>query len=197
MNRPIVIALISIATLSLLACGGSESRQQFVRDPVSVRGWIGEITSPGIYPVADPTRQHAQRLALLQQTTVSVVDVEFASGGVAETGAFIILDVPPGNSVIEFNAPGIPESRLVLERIPPSADLFIPAIAVKPEGVELLQPEQVRIRIPGNVTEATKTAATASINGFEFPVHEVPLRDLVDRRDYPDVPLRGMTPTLR
>lgn len=188
-------ALILLPLL-LAACSGSESlekegRGSFKKGPVSIRGWIAEIDlgtkqPDGVFSVTEPggTVGHYQR-ELFKETNFSVRDVPYASGGVADDGSFIILDAPPGKVTVDMQAPGVPLVPLVLENIPPNADVFVPSIKLYPDRFELLEPHRVLVRVPSEGTQRKKAAAQAIVGGLRVDVWEVPLREMMDRRDWP------------
>ena len=107
------------------------------------------------------------------------------SGGVAENGSFILLDVPPGNVTIGLTAPGADQARIVLQNIPGNADVFIPGIVLKKGGVSVLKPQDIKVRLPAHVTQPAPTGQMASIAGVQVPVVNVPIATMVDRHDYP------------
>ncbi|HEY0592803.1 MAG TPA: hypothetical protein VGF40_13615 [Thermoanaerobaculia bacterium] len=180
----------------LVACGGSESlekegRGSFKKGPISIRGWIAEIDlgikkPDTVFSVTTPgaTAGHYQR-ALFEETNFSVRDVPYASGGVADDGSFIILDAPPGRVTVDMQAPGVPLVPLVLENIPPNADVFIPSIKLYPDRFELLEPQRILVRVPSEAKQRKKAAAQAIVGGLRVDVWEVPLREMMDRRDWP------------
>ena len=139
--------LVLLLPLTLLACDGrsleNEGRGSFKRGPISVRGWFAEIEvgapPENVFSVTQPggNVSHYQQ-ELFKETNLSVRDVPYASGGVADDGSFIILDAPPGRVVIDMQAPGVPLLPLVLENIPPNADVLIPSIKLYPDRFELL-----------------------------------------------------------
>ena len=186
--------LVLLVPLTLLACDGrsleNEGRGSFKRGPISVRGWFAEIEvgapPENVFSVTQPggNVSHYQQ-ELFKETNLSVRDVPYASGGVADDGSFIILDAPPGRVVIDMQAPGVPLLPLVLENIPPNADVLIPSIKLYPDRFELLQPERVLIRVPTRRSERKKAAQQATVGGLRVDVWEVPLREMMDRRDWP------------
>lgn len=189
MKQALAIALLFLAG----ACGGiSEERQKTL--PVSVRGWILDVETPGAGTGDFKTveTEAARRIALFQQTSVWIENMAFVSGGVAETGAFLLLDVPPGNVTISFNAPGAENAQLVLQNIPPGADVIIPGLVLKQGGSTLSEPDKVIVRIAGTGNETKRSGATATIAGRPIPIVEVPLNSMQDRREYPD-PAGGQT----
>ena len=178
--RRLLLPLLLLAT-TLIACGG-EKASTTKRSPTSVRGTISEITPAG--STLDAASMRRRKYEFLAQTSLAVEGVEFASGGVSDLGAFVVLDVPPSKAIILFNAPGIPNAQLILENVPGDADVLIPSVALRGSAVIPLHPEKILIRIPGT-GPAKKTAATAKVAGFTVPIWEVPITELVDRREYP------------
>jgi hypothetical protein len=179
----------------LFACGDgrsleTEGRGSFKKGPVSIRGWFAEIEvgekPETVFSVTQPGgRVSHYQTELFKETNLSLRDVPYASGGVAEDGSFIILDAPPGRVVIDMQAPGVPLLPLVLENIPPNADVLIPSIKLYPDRFELLQPERILVRVPTRAKERKKAAEQAIVGGTRVDVWEVPLREMADRRDWP------------
>lgn len=184
MRLPIVILTI----LALLGCGGEKETKSIPlsKTPVSVRGWIADIDT-GESPTFRTTETEAARRAeMFKQTSIWVENAPYASGGIAETGAFVILDVPPGNVTIGFTAPGAGEARLVLENIPGNADVLIPGIVLAQGSARIADPSAVRVRIASRTPRPSRL--TARIAGHAVPVTEVEPNALIDRRDYPVPP---------
>ncbi len=189
-------ALVALLPFLLLSCSGSESlekegRGSFKKGPISIRGWVAEIElgtkrPDNVFSVTEPggTVAHPQR-ELFEQTNFSVRDVPYASGGVANDGSFIILDAPPGRVTIDMQAPGVYLVPLVLENIPSNADVFIPSIKLYPDHFELLEPQRILVRVPSKATRRTKAPEQAIVGGLRVDVWEVPLREMMDRRDWP------------
>ena len=188
MPRPMSRTLIAIAMLALAACGGGETSETSVytlaRNPISVRGWILDVKGATHEPIAD--MEIARRTQLFQSTTVWVENTEFASGGVAENGAFIVLDVPPNNAIIGFNAPGAETARIVLEGVPGTADVLIPDVILEPNGATVLDPKKIVVRLPADVDKPAPSGKTAKVGGYTVPIINTPLSLMVDRREYPD-----------
>jgi len=187
MNRWLAIGFLAAA------CGAPTPNNPHVsRTPISVRGWIVDIESP---PNAYHTieTEWARKRQLFQQTNVWVDNAPYISGGVAENGSFILLDVPPGNVAVSFSAPGAPLVRLVLQHVPGNADVFIPALFIKHDSVALLEPNGVKVRLAAKVKDATPTGATAVVAGLTVPVVNTPMVAMMDRLDYP-IPPSGPTP---
>jgi hypothetical protein len=130
----------------------------------------------------------ARKRSLFAGTNVWIENAPYVSGGVAETGAFLLLDVPAGNVTITFSAPGAPAARLVLNHIPGNADVFVPAVMLKRDTVALLDPNSVKVRIAESIDKATPSGAFAIVAGQRVPVMRTPIREMVDRLDYPNPP---------
>src|ERR1700755_1816319 len=124
--KRLAIVLILLA----VACGGAKESHapgEVSRDPISVRGWISDIDTgaePGNFKTVET--EAARRAQNFQSTNVWVENAPYVSGGVAETGAFILLDVPPGRPTITFTAPGAAAAQVVIQDAPPNCDIFLP-----------------------------------------------------------------------
>ena len=191
--RRALLLLLSLAVLA--ACGGRETLDQpgragFRKSPVSIRGWIAEIDlgfkQPETFAVTgmDSSIPPQQR-ELFEETYISIENVNYASGGVADDGSFVVLDAPPGTLVLNMQAPGVPLVQMKLENVPPNADVLIPAIKLYPDRYELTAPDRITIRVPSQGTERKKLPAQAIVGGVKVDVWEVPLREMIDRRDWP------------
>ncbi|HYO76734.1 MAG TPA: hypothetical protein VE010_09755 [Thermoanaerobaculia bacterium] len=180
--------LLSLAFLFVVACGGEQdpkSAQMLSRTPCSVRGWILDVK--GAQQAENADLEIARRTELFTTSSVWVEDTEFASGGIAENGAFIILDVPPQKATLGFQATGAADARLVLEGVPPSADVLIPNVILENNGATILDPKLLQVRIPDrDVDKPTPNGQTARIAGHAVPIMRTPLHMLEDRRDYPN-----------
>jgi len=182
MRRP----LFALLTIALAACGGGTSENsvyKLSRDPVSVRGWIVDVKGAQHSDIMDV--EIARRTQLFQSSTVWVEKTEFASGGIAENGGFIILDVPPMNATIGFNAPGAETAKVVLEGVPGTADVFIPDLLLEPNGATVLDPKKILVRLPAKVDKPTPSGKTAKVASYTVPIILTPLGQMIDRRDYP------------
>jgi hypothetical protein len=182
MRRP----LFALLTIALAACGGGSSENsvyKLSRDPVSVRGWIVDVKGAQHSDIMDV--EIARRTQLFQSSTVWVEKTEFASGGIAENGGFIILDVPPMNATIGFNAPGAETAKIVLEGVPGTADVFIPDLLLEPNGATVLDPKKILVRLPADVDKPTPSGKTAKVGSYTVPIILTPLGQMIDRRDYP------------
>lgn len=174
-------------SLLLISCG--DDRPTY-RGPVSVRGYIESV--PGAVSL-DPRFKVVAgnpEADLFKQTSISVDNADFASGNVADDGTFVLLDVPGGNVVLTFTAPGAPESKLSLGAIPPSSDVLLLGVVVKPDGVDLLDPSKAVVRLVAN-KDGLKPFSSSTVDGVSVPVQYVPLAEMSDRRDYPNRPRKG------
>lgn len=181
MKKAAVVFTLALA----VACSDSnEPAMQIARNPVSVRGWVDDVA--GVKRAETIEMELARRQSMFQQTSVWVEKTEFASGGVAENGSFIILDVPPGTTTIGFSAPGAENAKVMLENIPGNADVLIPQIVLENGVAKVLDPNLIKIRVPGNVSQPRDTGQTAKVAGYTVRVIETPLSQLTDRRDYPN-----------
>jgi hypothetical protein len=182
------------ALMFIVACGPSNpNAPQVSKEPLSVRGWIVDVAGSPHASFQTPETDAARRMQLFQSTNVWVENAPYVSGGVAENGSFILLDVPPGNTTVTFSAPGAAAARLVLQNIPGNADVFIPAILLKPDSVALLDPKSVTVRLAAPVNRPTPTGMTAKVAGLAVPVVNTPIAQMTDRHDYPNPPA-GLRP---
>lgn len=180
--------------LVVAACGpANPNGPQVSKEPISVRGWIVDVAGSPHAPFQTPETEAARRRQLFQSTYVDVENAPYVSGGIAENGAFILLDVPPGNITITFTAPGAPAARLVLKNIPGNADVFVPAMLLKPDSVALLEPKNVKVRLAATIERPATTNLTANVAGLAVPVMNTPIAQMADRHDYPNPPA-GLRP---
>lgn len=178
--------LLMLALIS--SCSGQvEKGPRLSKEPVSIRGWIEDIsTAPAGFKVL--TGETQRKRMLFQESYVSIDNAPFASGGVAENGGFIILDVPPGEVTLTFQAPGVPAARLQLHGLPPNADVYLKGISLSPTtGVTVLKPEDVLVRVPGDSTvkERSELPSKTFVANRRVRVIRAPLPEMSDRRDYP------------
>jgi hypothetical protein len=176
-----------MAMLVLAACGGETSDSSvhsLSRTPISVRGWILDVK--GAQHEAAPEVEIARRTQIFQASSVWVENTEFASGGIAENGAFIVLDVPPNAATLGFNAPGAENARVVLEGVPGTSDVFIPDVILEPNGATVLDPKKIQVRLPADVDKQRATGKFAKVAGYSVPIVETPIAQMTDRRDYPN-----------
>lgn len=177
---------ILFATVVVAGCGNHSERtaSPVSKEPVSVRGWIQDVQ--GSTRSATPEMETARRTQIFQATQIWVENADYVSGGVAENGSFILLDVPPGNVTIGFTAPGADQAKIVMQNIPGSADVFIPGVILKPNGASVVKPEDVKVRVASlDAKTPTPTGKTAIVAGLTVPVLNVPLSAMIDRHDYP------------
>lgn len=179
---------LAIALLLLAACGGEkktadDSIYLLDRAPVSVRGWILDVAGAQHSNVLEI--ELARRAELFASTSLWVEKSQYASGGIAGNGAFIVLDVPPMNATIGFNAPGAQTAKLTMQGVPGNADVFIPDVILEPNGAKVLDPKKILVRVPADVDKSTPTGKTAVIAGNHVPILATPLSQLTDRREYP------------
>src|SRR6476659_7816647 len=87
--------------LALLGCGKPQSKYAVVsKEPVSVRGWVLDVEGSGggdNAPFRTVETEAARKMQLFQSMNIWVEGAPYISGGLAENGSFILLDVPPGN----------------------------------------------------------------------------------------------------
>ncbi|HUP63061.1 MAG TPA: hypothetical protein VNA69_21900 [Thermoanaerobaculia bacterium] len=177
---------LALALLLFAACKSNErdsSIYELSRSPVSVRGWINDVA--GAKHAETMEMEIARRTELFTSSSVWVENSQYSSGGIAENGAFIVLDVPPLNATIGFNAPGAEAARLVLKDVPGSADVFIPDVVLENGGAKVLDPKKILIRVPADVSKPAPTGKTATVAGHTVPIIATPLGQLADRREYP------------
>ena len=174
------------ALLVIAGCGPSEpAGQPLSKEPISVRGWIVDVEGAANAPFQTVETEAFRKTELFQTMNVWVDNAPYVSGGVAETGAFLLLDVPPGNITIVFSAPGAPAAKLVLQNIPGNADVFVPSILLRRDSVGLLDPKAVMVRVAAKIDHAKPTGAMASVAGVPIPIMTTPIREMSDRHDFP------------
>jgi len=166
----------------LAACGGESDR--ITSDPVSVRGWINDVK--GAQRATTMEMEVARRQQLFQSASIWVENTPLASGGIAENGSFIVLDVPPRAATIGVNATGAEDARIVLQNVPGNADVLIPDIVLEPGGAKVLDPKKILVRVPADVDKPAPSGKTATVAGYTVPIIDTPVAQLMDRRDYPN-----------
>ncbi|MEO8215703.1 MAG: hypothetical protein ABI718_01325 [Acidobacteriota bacterium] len=182
------MAVIFCAGLVVISCNDKPAGPAMSRTPVSIRGWIEEIEPPDteLYRLRSKTAGAAeQRAEIFKQASINVAETDIASGGIGETGSFIILDVPPGKVTLSFTSPGIARSDLLMTGVPPNADILLPSVSVGRDGTKLLNPDAVVVRVPITSEDPHPHFPPVNIGGRSIPVRAVSLDDLMDRRDYP------------
>lgn len=182
-----------MTVLLLAACGGgAKNPNPLSKEPLSVRGWIADVdTGAPSDRFRTVETEAARRAAAFQATNIWVENAAYASGGVAENGAFILLDVPPGRTTIGLQVPNMPQVALQLENVPGNADVFIPGLLIKPTGVTVTDPKAIQVRVAAAISKPQPAGVTARVAGFNVPVTKVPINSLVDRHDYPTPPDSG------
>lgn len=182
-------AAAAILCALLLACSKGKPATAVSKDPVSVRGWIADVDSGA---PSDRFRtvetESARRTAAFQAMNVWVEGAPYASGGVAENGSFIFLDVPPGKTAIGFSTTTVPQAMLTLENVPPNADVFVPGLVMTPKGMIVADPSAIRVRLAAQIAKPAPAGLTARIAGVSVPVVNVPINAMIDRHDYPIPP---------
>jgi hypothetical protein len=174
--------------LVIAACTKPDANTPRVsKEPISVRGWIADVEGPRA-AFQTPETEAARKLQIFQAVTVWVDNAPYVSGGVAENGSFILLDVPPGNTTITFTAPGAPAARLVLENIPGHADVLVPAMLLKADSVAFLEPKNVQVRLAAKISKPAPTGRIAHVGGLAVPVINTPIAAMSDRHEYPTPP---------
>jgi hypothetical protein len=185
--RAVYFFCLLLSAFCLWMCGPSNPNEPRVsKEPTSVRGWI--LDQEGAIKAPTPDLDVARRMQLYQTTNVWVDNAPYVSGGVAENGSFILLDVPPGNITVTFSAPGSPNARLVLQNIPGNADVFVPALILKRDSVGLGDPKGVKVRLAAQIAHPTPTNVKAIVAGLTVPVVNTPIAQMIDRHDYPEPP---------
>lgn len=184
------LAAIPLLLLGFAACSDRPAGQApLSKEPISVRGWVTDVEGSPTVPLKTAETEPVRKIQLFQSTDVQVDNAPYVSGGVAENGSFVLLDVPPGTVTLTFHAPGAPGARLVLQNVPGSADVLIPSILLKKNGgVALIDPKSVRVRIADKIDKPHPTGKSALVNGISVPIVIVPINDMVDRRDWPNPP---------
>jgi hypothetical protein len=191
-------AAAAILCALLLSCSNEKPAAAVSREPVSVRGWIADVdTGAPNDRFRTVETESARRTAAFQAMNVWVEKAAFVSGGVAENGSFIFLDVPPGKTVIGFSTTGVTQAMLTLENVPPNADVFVPGLVLTPKGITVGDPKAIRVRIAARVDKPVPAGLTARIAGNDVPVMTVPINSMIDRRDYPIPPSSTPIPIAR
>jgi hypothetical protein len=180
---------VAILLLLSAACSSPESQAPRVsKEPISVRGWITDVEGPSNAPYRTTETEIARKMQLFQGTSVWVENAPYISGGVAENGSFLLLDVPPGTTTITFTAPGAPAAKLVLQKIPGNADVFIPGLLLRRDSVALTDPNGVHVRMAAHIDKPSPSGATASVAGVSIPIVNTPISAMSDRHDFPNPP---------
>jgi len=183
------------ALLVAVCCSPKPGTPVVSKEPISVRGWILDVESG-----AESTRyrtvetEAARKAAMFQAMNIWIDNAPYVSGGVAPTGAFLLLDVPPGTAVIELTPPGGATARLRMDNLPGNADVYLPALVLRRDQIIVTEPNAVKVRMAAHVAKAAPSGQFATIGGHRAPVINTPIAEMVDRRDYPQVPGGGPAP---
>src|SRR5437763_504483 len=158
--------LLIVLLLALAGCTNENPNTPRVsKEPLSVRGWLLDVEGGPSAPFRTAETEGARKAHLFQQTYVEVVNAPYVSGGIAENGSFLLLDVPPGNVTIIFNAPGAPAAKLEMNNVPGNADIFLPGLLLKPSSVALSDPAAVKVRLADRIDKARPSGRFATIAG--------------------------------
>jgi hypothetical protein len=85
-------------------------------------------------------------------------------------------------------------AKVRLENIPGNADVLIPGLILKPDGIAVANPKALQVRLAAKIARPRATPHSARVAGVTVPVIEVPTAAMVDRRDYPNPPGFGPAP---
>jgi len=187
MKGPIALLVLTVLAGSHCAAPSKEG-PIMSRTPVSVRGWLQDIEMPakeGSFKVRDAGTETVRKVELFKQTTLYVENAPFVSGAFGENGAFILLDVPPGDITISFQRPGVPDVKLTLQHVPASADVLLPGLIIRNGAIDLLDPGKVEARLASTTGTARSLNSSIIVAGHKVPLREVPLNDMMGRREYP------------
>jgi hypothetical protein len=179
-------SLVAIALFLAAGCGETDpnSSQFLNRKPCSVRGWVLDVK--GAKHAESMELEIGRRTELFANTSIWIENTEFATGGIAENGAFVILDVPPMSATIGFQAPGADQAKLPMLNVPPTAEVFIPDVILEPGGATVRDPKAIQVRVPADVDQPRLTGKFAQIGSYQVPITEAPLNAFADRREYPN-----------
>ena len=184
MRSAFIVLLLVVA-----GCGDENPGAPRVsKDPISIRGWLLDVEGGANAPFRTAETEAARKTHLFQSAYVEVVNAPYVSGGIAENGSFLLLDVPPGKVTIIFSAPGAQAARLDLDNVPGNADIYLPALLLEPNGVTLANPAEVKVRMAARIAAPKPTGAFATIAGLRVPVVDTPIAQMSDRHDYPIPP---------
>jgi hypothetical protein len=189
------LALLLLPILAA-ACWGPEPGTPVVsKEPISVRGWILDVESGNESSTFKTVETEAVRKAqIFQATNIWIENAPYVSGGVAPTGAFLLLDVPPGTATIELTPPSGATASLRMENVPGNADVYLPALVLRKATIVLADPAAVKVRVAAHVPKAAPTGTFATIGGHRIPIMNTPIAEMTDRHDYPNPPSSGPAP---
>lgn len=183
--------------LALAACSEeTPSAARVSADPISIRGWVLDVEGGPNSTYRTVETESARKAHLFQSTYVEVANAPYVSGGVADNGSFLLLDVPPGKVTIVFTAPGAQGAKLEIDNVPGNADIFLPDLMLKPNGVTLTNPAAVKVRMAARIEKAKPSGAFVNVAGVRVPVVDTPIGEMSDRHDYP-VPPTQLVPVAK
>jgi len=188
--------LLPLALLAAACTNENPTVPHVSKEPISVRGWLVDVEAGPSAPFRTAETEAARKAQLFQQTYVEVRNAPYVSGGVAENGSFLLLDVPPGKITIVFTAPGAPAAKLEMDNVPGNADIFLPGLLLKPSSVALTDPAAVKARLAARIDKARPSGLSTTIAGLRVPVLETPIAQMADRHDYP-IPPTQLVPIAR
>src|SRR5687767_12929005 len=178
-RHPGLIAALAAAFLISSACQQKEyAGPKVSTTPTSIRGWLvpAESSEQSLMYVTDSTSTSDERqIRIFEQTALSVEGAPFASGGIGGNGSFIILDVPPGDVVINFQPPDGMDAQLTLTGVPPNADILLPGLRYRGAEVEPIDPSKIVVRIPARVESQRPVAGNVTVGGHKVQAFETPL----------------------
>jgi hypothetical protein len=185
MKRALLVLALAIA-----ACSGEapSSAARVSTDPISIRGWVLDVEGGPNATYRTVETESARKAHLFQSTYVEVANAPYVSGGVADNGSFLLLDVPPGKVTIVFTAPGAQGAKLEIDNVPGNADIFLPDLMLKPNGVTVTNPAAVKVRMAARIEKAKPSGAFVMVAGVRVPVVDTPIGEMSDRHDYPVPP---------
>lgn len=183
-------ALIAVLPWLLIgvACRSESKGPPIPKNPASIRGWLVDPAAesqPLLHLTDTASGEAAHRARVFEQTHISIEGFPYASGGIGGNGSFVILDVPPGQVIINFQPPEGPDAQLLLKDVPPNADILLPRLRIQATEVVPSDPKDIVVRVPARVTARRPTGSQMTVAGQPVPVFEVPLSEMLDRRDYP------------
>lgn len=183
MARTFRLAL-PLLVLAFVIGSCEEPRSQIVNHPVSIRGWIADVERtipPGVSP--NVIIQGNTLEDYIQQSNVYLKGGKLITGGLMN-GSFIMMDVPPGDATIVFQAPGIYQSPMTIHGIPPAADVVLSGVDITKHGTKLDDPSKALVRIAAKIDKMREIPSTTTINGVKIRTVEVPLVKMGDRMNY-------------
>lgn len=189
-DRLAALRLIALGLAFCLTACSEPTGPLISKTPVSIRGWLTAPAGgdPSVLHLTDTASTvDAHRARVFEQTALSVEGFPFASGGMAGNGSFIILDVPPGDVTINFQPPEGIDGQLFMKGVPANADVLLQALEFRGSEVVPIDPAKVVVRVGSNIeSRRPMPGANMTVAGQPVQVVEVPLRELIDRREFPE-----------